>query len=125
MAKPFRYTAAQVITALEETKGMVYLAAKRLGCDPETIQNYCKRHPSVQAAKEAQRGEMIDTAELKLWQSIQKGEAWGIAFCLKTLGKDRGFVERQEVTGKDGAEQVIRVVYEDKKPQDNDGNEER
>ena len=46
---------------------------------------------------------MIDTAELKLWQSIQNGEAWGITLCLKTLGKDRGYVERQELSGQDGA----------------------
>lgn len=112
MADKPHYTAAQVIAALRETKGMVFLAAKRLGCTPETVQNYCKRYPSVQAAKVAERGEMVDTAELKLWQSIQNGEAWGIAFCLKTIGKDRGYVERTEQTGKDGAplNEVIKVV---------------
>lgn len=92
-----RYTAKEVAQALIETKGMVYIAAQRLGCDPDTIRNYCKRYPSVQAARDAQRGIMIDTAELKLWQSIQNGEAWGIAFCLKTLGKDRGYVEQQKL----------------------------
>ena len=46
---------------------------------------------------------MVDTAELKLWQCIQNGEAWGITLCLKTIGKDRGYVERQEHTGQDGA----------------------
>jgi hypothetical protein len=92
-----RYTATQVAQALTETKGMLYIAAERLGCDPETIRNYCKRYPSVQAARDAQRGRMVDLAELKLWQSIQNGEAWGIAFCLKTLGKDRGYVEQQKL----------------------------
>ena len=92
-----RYTPKQVAQALIKAKGMVYIAAKRLGCNPDTIQNYCKRYPSVQAAKEAQRGLMVDLAEVKLLQSIQKGEAWGIAFCLKTLGKDRGYVEQQKL----------------------------
>ena len=110
-----RYTPTQVADALRMTKGMVYLAAKRLGCEPSTIWNYCQRYPSVQAAKDAERGEMVDTAELKLWQSIQNGEPWGIAFCLKTIGKDRGYVERQEVTGQDGKGILIRVVYEDEK----------
>lgn len=107
-----RYTAQQVIAALQETKGMIFLAAKRLGCDPETIANYCKRYPTVQAAKDAERGEMVDTAELKLWQSIQNGEAWGIAYCLSRLGKDRGYVERTEQTGKDGVplNEVIHVI---------------
>lgn len=112
MADKLHFTAAQVIAALQETKGMVFLAAKRLGCTPETLQRYCKRYPTVQAAKDAERGEMVDTAELKLWQSIQNGEAWGIAYCLSRLGKDRGYVERTEQTGKDGAplNEVIHVV---------------
>ena len=108
-----RYTAQQVIDALAETRGMVFLAAQRLGCNPDTITNYCKRYPSVQAAKEAHRGRMVDTAELALWNSILKGEAWGVTLCLKTMGKDRGYVERTEHTGADGQEFVIRVVYEE------------
>jgi hypothetical protein len=92
-----RYTAKQVIEALIETKGMVYLAAHRLGCDPDTVRNYCKRYPSVQAARDTQRGMMIDVAETKLYQSIENGEAWGIAFALKTIGKDRGYVEQQKL----------------------------
>jgi hypothetical protein len=92
-----RYTAKQVANALIETKGMLFIAAERLGCDPETIRNYCRRYPSVQAARDAQRGAMVDLAELKLWQSIQNGEPWGITLCLKTLGKDRGYVEQQKL----------------------------
>jgi hypothetical protein len=92
-----RFTPAQVIAALKKSKGMVYLAAKRLECDPDTILNYCRRYPSVERAKQSQRGEMVDLAETRLFQSIQKGEAWGIAFALKTIGKDRGYVEQQKL----------------------------
>lgn len=113
MANKYRYTAQQVADILTETKGMMFVAAQRLGCDPETIRNYCKRFPLVQAAKDAQRGMMVDTAELKLWQSIQNGEAWGITLCLKTLGKDRGYVERQELSSDSSAPMVLKVVYED------------
>jgi hypothetical protein len=112
MARKQQYTVAQVIAALRKNKGMVFVTAKQLKCTPETIQNYCKRYPTVQAAKDAERGEMVDTAELKLWQSIQNGEAWGITLALKTIGKDRGYVERTEQTGKDGAplNEVVKVV---------------
>jgi hypothetical protein len=104
------FTAAQIIDALNATKGMSYLAAKHLGCSHETIMNYCKRYPSVMAAKEALRGQMVDVAELKLWQSVQKGEAWGITLCLKTLGKHRGYVERTELTGEEGGPIQLAVV---------------
>jgi len=112
-----RYTTAQVIAALHATKGMVHLAARQLGCDVDTVINYCKRHPTVQAAKEAERGEMVDLAELKLYQSIQNGEAWGITLCLRTLGRDRGYVERQELTGQEGAPMTLRVVYQSPAPE--------
>lgn len=99
MANRNRFTAEQMIEALKTTKGMVYLAAQRLGCDPDTVQSYCKRYPTVEAAKVAARGEMIDLAELTLWKAIQNGEGWAVSLCLKTIGKHRGYVERQEVVG--------------------------
>jgi hypothetical protein len=108
-----RYTIEQVTKALVQSKGLVYLAAKRLRCEPETIRNYCKRYPAVQATREALRGEMVDLAEQKLWESIQRGEAWGITLCLKTLGRDRGYVERQEHSGSQDAPMLLKVVYED------------
>jgi hypothetical protein len=116
MANKHRYSATEVAQALIDTKGMVYIAAQRLGCTVETIRLYCKRYPSVQAARDAQRGMMLDAAELKLWQSIQNGEPWGIAFALKTIGKDRGYVERHEQTGENGQAMVLRVVYENPPP---------
>lgn len=42
-----KFTQAQVIDALRETKGMVYLAAKRLGCEAQTIYNYRDRYPAI------------------------------------------------------------------------------
>jgi len=115
MARPQRYTAAQVIAALTHTKGMVHLAAKHLGCDPDTVQRYCHRYPSVQAAKEVQRGEMMDEAELHLWRAIQRGEPWAIIFCLRTLGRNRGYGIRMEHTGEEGGAVTIKVVYEGEK----------
>ena len=99
-----RYTQAQVIDALRETKGMVYLAAKRLGCEAQTIYNYRDRYPAVRAEMEQQDGEVDDAAEMKLYQAIIAGEPWAVQFRLRTKGKGRGYVERvqQEVSGPDG-----------------------
>ena len=104
MAPKQRYTQAQVIAALRETKGMVYLAAKRLGCEAQTIYNYRDRYPAVRAEMEQQDGEVDDAAEMKLYQAIIAGEPWAVQFRLRTKGKGRGYVERvqQEVSGPDG-----------------------
>ncbi len=104
MAK-LRYTRDQVVNALEECKGMIYLAARRLGCHPNTVSNYMRRYPAVRDVVTAKRGEMVDTAEIALHKAIQGGEGWAVCFTLKTLGKERGYVERQEFAhhGKDDA----------------------
>jgi hypothetical protein len=91
MAGKPRYSVGQVVSALNECKGMVYLCAERLGCHHQTIYNYCRRYPRVRQAIEANRGRMLDTAELVLWRAIQGGESWAVTYTLTRLGKDRGF----------------------------------
>ncbi len=97
-----KYTDEQMIAALGECKGMVYLAAARIGCSPDAIYDRAKISPDVAAVLVCERGKVIDAAELKLYQAIMNGEPWAIQMCLKTLGKSRGYVERTEITGKDG-----------------------
>ena len=92
-----KYTAAQVIAAVRETKGMLTIAAKRLGCDPVTIYRYVREYPTVAAAVKEQRESVTDMAELALYKAIQEGEGWAVCFYLKTQGKGRGYIERQEI----------------------------
>jgi hypothetical protein len=97
MSNKPKYTVAQMCTALAETKGLVYLAARRLGCNVNTVLRYCQRYPAVEAVKVQARGELLDEAELRLWRAIQRDEAWAIAFCLKTIGRSRGYAEHLDV----------------------------
>lgn len=76
---------------------MVYLAAQKLGCDHKTVANYAKRYPTVQAAINEERGHFVDTAELALNRAVLAGEGWAVCFALKTLGKDRGYIERHQL----------------------------
>lgn len=99
-----RYKTKELIDALKKTKGMVYIAAKTLGCDPDTILNRARKEPAIAAELKAQRGEVVDTAELKLLQAINDGQPWAIALMLKTQGKDRGYTEKSEVHHSGGTE---------------------
>ena len=92
-----KYTAAQVIDAIQQTKGMLTLAAKRLGCAPDTIYRYVREYPTVAAALKIEREAVTDMAELALYKAIQAGEGWATCFYLKTQGRGRGYVERTEV----------------------------
>lgn len=98
-----RFTAAQLADALRKARGIKAAAARSLGCDRETVVNYCKRYPSVAAVCDEQREVLVDIAEGKLTQEVDQGTEWAVKMVLTTLGKDRGYVTRQENTGKDGA----------------------
>jgi hypothetical protein len=92
-----RYAQQQVIDALTETRGLVTLAAHRLGCAPNTINAYCLRYPKVRAARDTARERQLDVAEAKLFQAIDRGELPAIMFLLRTLGRSRGYGDRLEV----------------------------
>lgn len=99
-----RFTQQQIIEALKATKGMVYLAAERLGCEAQTVYNYRDRYPAVRAAMELEDGKIDDIAEMKLYQALLAGESWAVQFRLRTKAKHRGYIEKSvtEVTGTNG-----------------------
>jgi hypothetical protein len=105
------FTAAQIIDALTKTRGMVYLAAKALDCDPSTIHRRAKSNKQIGAAIEASRGELLDVAEVALEAAIQRQEAWAIAFALKTIGRNRGYVEKTEQALSGETTTTIKVEY--------------
>jgi hypothetical protein len=97
MAGKQRYTKHQVMDALRASKGMASVAARRLGCDVDTVLIYCRRYSDVEAVKQEARIEILDEAELRLWQAIRRDESWAIAFALKTIGRSRGYGERLDL----------------------------
>jgi hypothetical protein len=96
MAGKPQFTPEQMVAALNDCGGMMFLAARKLGCSYRTVENYKKRYAVVRQACEQKKGEMVDAAESALHRAVLAGEAWAVCFCLKTQGKARGYVERQE-----------------------------
>ncbi len=105
------YSKKAIIEALHRTHGMIFLAAKEIGCAPVTIYRRAAKDKKIQDIIDSYRGQLIDKAELKLEQAVLNGEPWALNLALKTIGKQRGYVERQEVTGADGAPQKVEVEY--------------
>ena len=106
-----RYTEQQIIDALKATNGLISLAARQLGCERQTIYNRAKNNKKIRGCIKNSREELVDSAELALRAAVIGREAWAIAFTLKTLGKSRGYVERQEISGKGGNSVQIEVEY--------------
>ena len=102
-----RLTKKLVIEALHATKGAVYLAAKNLQCSHTAIYAYIDKYPDIAALKVYYDEETSDIAVLKLREAVLHSEPWAIKYHLSTKGKNRGYVERQEVTGADGGAIVV------------------
>jgi hypothetical protein len=100
------------INAIHKSRGLLTAAADALGCTRGAIYEAAKKHPEIQRAIEEARERTTDVAEGKLFQKINEGDNTAIIFYLKTQGKKRGYVERQEVTGAEGTELTVRVIRE-------------
>lgn len=110
-----RLTAEQIKHALEGASGNISYAAKSLGVSRSTLYRRIDASPALKVVLADSREELKDIAESALKRAVIAGEGWAVCFALKTVGRDRGYVERQEVTGADGGavETVIRIVRVD------------
>ena len=106
-----KYTANQMIEAIRDKHGNMSAAARFLGCSRNTISRYIETYPTVKAVYDEERETLIDFAENQLFKQVQEGNITAIIFTLKTIGKSRGYVERQEVTGADGG--AVMVKWDD------------
>jgi len=97
-----RYKVETVLKAIEGSWGIKNQIARKLNCDRGTVDNYISRHPTVARAYEAERAKIVDAAEAQGIKKVNDGDGQMIRFILATLGKDRGYVQRQELTGADG-----------------------
>jgi len=87
--------------AIIKAFGNLSTAARSLQVDRHTIYNWIEQDGLQQAVIDG-RNTRLDFVESKLDQKIDGGDTTAIIFFLKTQGKSRGYVERQELTGADG-----------------------
>ncbi len=112
-SKKKQATAQRIVKAIEESHGLITTAAEKAGVDRRTVSRYIKEFPAVAEAVEDAQEKLYDTVESKLFEKIEAGDLTAIIFFLKTRCKHRGYIERQECTGKDGKELVFRITYDD------------
>lgn len=101
-SKVSRDTMAQ---ALEASRGLVSIAAERLGLTVRAVHKRIATDPLLAELVEDVRNRQIDMTEAKLFQKINEGDMTAIIFYLKTQGKSRGYVERTEHSG------AVEVVF--------------
>ena len=113
ISKKREQTAQRIIDAIRESSGLLTLAAKKADVTYKTVWQYTQDFPSVKQAVEEAKEKMLDFAEGKLYEKIKEGDNTAIIFYLKTQGKKRGYIERQEVTGEDGKPVNYEITVKD------------
>ena len=93
---------ARLLKALEASLGVVTDACKKVKLSRQTFYKYLKEDPDFKAAVLELEEVALDTAESALFNQIKEGNVTSIIFYLKTKGRRRGYVERQEISGPDG-----------------------
>ena len=90
--------------AIKKNKGNLKTAAEVLGCTRQALHLRVKKSKKLQQIIHDERQGVIDVAESALYNRVLDGDMRAIEFTLRTIGKDRGYVEKrqEEITGKDG-----------------------
>lgn len=97
---------------MRTSSGNVTQAAQGLNMSRAGLYARINKSNRLKEALVNSREELVDMAEARLRKEIEAGNTAAILFTLKTLGKSRGYVERQEHTGSDGGALTVRVVYD-------------
>ncbi len=105
-----RLTHEKVIEALEKCRAITY-AAEYLGVTDRALRMYLSRYPELRELADRLREQLLDEAELGLWEAVKRREQWAIEFSLKYLGRSRGYTT--SATGGSGVNNNLefRFVY--------------
>ena len=91
-----------LLKALEQSLGVVTVACKKADVPRSTYYKWLNEDSDFKREVEDIENIALDFAESKLHEQIQGGNTTATIFYLKTKGKNRGYVERQEITGAEG-----------------------
>jgi predicted transcriptional regulator len=103
-----------ILKALEQSLGVVNNACKVAKIPRSTFYKWLKEDQEF--AKQVQEIENValDFAESQLHEQIRENSTAATIFYLKTKGKKRGYIERQEITGADGMPTNFQIEIIDK-----------
>lgn len=86
----------QMLDALKETLGVVSPACQMVGIARGTHYRWMEEDEDYKNEVSELLDFQIDFVESKLFENINKGDTASAIFYLKTKGKNRGYIERQE-----------------------------
>jgi hypothetical protein len=97
-----KHTNAEIETALLEAEGNVAAAARALEMRRTHLKEKIDKSAYLTTVLNDLREELLDTAEDNKFKAVRAGDQQASSFVLMTLGKNRGYSQRLEATGKNG-----------------------
>ncbi len=91
-----------IIEAIKDSGGIMSTIARRLGVTWHTADTWVKQYDETKQALQDEREAILDLAESTLFRNIKDGNSQDAKWLLSTMGKNRGYSERHEITGADG-----------------------
>jgi len=86
-----------MLEALEKAMGVVTTAAKMAGIERTTHYLWMREDKEYKAQVDDVQNIVLDFAETALYKMVENHQPAATLFLLKTKGKQRGYVERQEI----------------------------
>ena len=90
-------TKKALLDALEKSLGIVTTACKIVGVDRGTFYRYYNEDENFKKAVKDIDNVSLDFAETKLLEQIKSNNTAATIFYLKTKGKNRGYIEKQQI----------------------------
>lgn len=96
-------TLEQMLEAISGSQGLVSKIQKKLEAATketwswETVRNYLDKWPECEEAIKAEKESMLDLAENNIFKELVAGDSKTSKWYLRMKGKDRGYIETQEV----------------------------
>ena len=97
--------------------------ARRLGVTWHTADNWIKEYPETLRALQDEKETILDMAESTLYKNIKDGNSQDAKWLLSTMGKNRGYSERHEITGADSGPIDVNAII--RKAEEEFANEQR
>lgn len=103
-----------LLKALEKSLGIVTVACKNADVPRSTFYKWLKEDEDFARDVKDIENIALDFAESQLHKQIADNSTAATIFYLKTKGKNRGYIERQEITGADGMPTNFQIEIIDK-----------
>lgn len=112
-----------IIEAIKDSGGIMSTIARRLGVTWHTADTWVKQYDETRQALQDEREAILDLAESTLFRNIKDGNSQDAKWLLSTMGKNRGYSERHEITGADGGTIDVNAII--RKAEEEFANEQR